>query len=467
MGAHGPASLYGSHPVAKTYSLSPRQLSWDDSWDVIVIGGGTAGCTAAAAAAREGARTLLVEQTGSLGGMGTSGLVPAWTPFSDKEKIIYRGMAEKVFEATKKNQAHIEPGALDWVAIDPERLKRIYDELVASHGAKVLFNTFMSSVETESGHVRAVVISNKAGLSALSAKIYVDATGDADLAAWAGAPFLKGDEQGKGLMPATHCFALANVNTEAYLKMNCHGASPDSPIHAILASKRYPLLPDVHLCSNIIGPGTVGFNAGHVYGVDATIPQSTSEGLVLGRKIAAQYRDALAEFAPAAFGNAYLVMTGSLLGIRETRRIVGDYVLTLEDYLRRRSFDDDIARNSYFIDVHPNVKEAVNSLAGAWKCEEKAFRYGAGETHGIPYRCLLPRTLCNVLVAGRSISAEQLVQGSVRVMPCCLAMGEAAGLAAAMAAVKSSDTRSISVSDLQRALRGYGAYLPEAAPSMV
>ena len=130
----------------KQYTLASRALPLDDSWDVIVVGGGPAGCTAAAAAAREGARTLLVEQTGSLGGMGTSGLVPAWTPFSDKQKIIYRGLAERVFTQCKAGMAHVKPDALDWVAIDPELLKRIYDDLVSGLGASVLFNTMLAGV---------------------------------------------------------------------------------------------------------------------------------------------------------------------------------------------------------------------------------------------------------------------------------------------------------------------------------
>src|ERR1700761_3155674 len=120
----------------KSFALTARNIPLDDSWDVIVAGGGPAGCTAAAAAAQEGAKTLLIEASGCLGGMGTSALVPAWTPFSDKEKIIYRGLAEKVFRACSAGIAHVRKDALDWVPIDPERLKRIYDELVTSAGAK-------------------------------------------------------------------------------------------------------------------------------------------------------------------------------------------------------------------------------------------------------------------------------------------------------------------------------------------
>ena len=192
-----------------------REIPINSAYDVIVVGGGPSGCTAAAGAAREGARTLLVEQTGSLGGMGTSALVPAWCPFSDKEKIIYCGLAEKVFTASKAGMAHIDPKAMDWVAIDPEHLKRVYDDLVTEYGATVLFNTFMSGVEAQDGKVSAIILSNKAGLTAYTAKVFVDCTGDADLSAWAGAEFEQGDES-SDLQPATHCFTISNINQEAY-----------------------------------------------------------------------------------------------------------------------------------------------------------------------------------------------------------------------------------------------------------
>jgi len=445
-----------------TYSFPVRDLPLDDSWDVIVVGGGPSGCTAAASSAREGARTLLIESSGSLGGMGTSALVPAWTPFSDKEKMIYRGLAEKVFRACS-DVPHIKKDALDWVPIDPERLKRIYDALVTDAGAKVLFHTMLSAVESKDGKVNTIVVTNKSGLSALRAKVFVDCTGDADLSAWAGADFHKGNEKGEKLMPATHCFALANVDEYAlHNGPPMYGGCADSPVQAMLKSGRYPLIPDTHLCSNIIGPGVVGFNAGHIWNVDNTKPETVSAALITGRKMAEQYRAGLAEFHPKAFGNCFLVMTGSMMGIRETRRIVGDYVLTLEDYVKRRSFADEICRNSYFIDVHWSKEEVEQIRAGRDDWHARCMFYEKGESHGIPYRCLIPKKLDNVLVAGRSISCEQIVQGSVRVMPVCLAMGEAAGMAAALAAGKTEGkVRDISVGHLRTRLKEEGGYLPD------
>lgn len=443
----------------KDYTLKARTIPCDDSWDVLVAGGGPAGCAAAAAAAREGARTLLVEATGSLGGMGTSGLVPAWCPFTDKERIIYGGLAERVLKTCMAGMPHVPKTQFDWTPIDAELLKRVYDDLMVEHKVTVHFNTFMAGVERDAaGGVDAVIVAGKSGLRALKAKVFVDATGDADLAAWAGAPWEKGDETGT-LQPATHCFTLTNVDLYAYL----HGkrlkyGTAEPVIDRIVASGEYPEIPDVHACNNIVGPGAVGFNAGHLWSVDNTDPASVSRALMRGRRIAKAFRDACAQYMPEAFGNAHLTVTGSLLGIRETRRIVGDYVLSLEDYVARRSFPDEICRNSYPIDIHLTEQEA----AGGSQLEamHRFKNYGKGESHGIPYRCLTPKGVRNVLVAGRSISTDRTVQGSTRVMPVCLAMGEAAGVAAAMAVKADGDVHAVDTGVLRMVLKERGAYLP-------
>jgi len=443
--------------------MKEQTLPLDASYDVIVVGGGPAGTTAATAAAREGAKTLLIEATGCLGGMGTAGLVPAWCPFSDKEKIIYRGLALKVFEALKSQMPHVKKNDMDWVPIDAEALKVIYDDMVQEAGVTVLFNTTLCSVDMgENDEVKALIFSNKAGLTAYSAKVYIDCSGDADLAAWAGAKFFKGDEKTNELQPATHCFVLSNVDDYAYQNgPSLHAGNPNSPIYDIINSKKYPSIPDLHLCSGLIGPSTYGFNAGHLWKIDNTDPASVSKGLMQGRKIAAEFRDALAEFFPKAFANSFLVSTGSLIGIRETRRIEGDYYLTFEDYKARRSFKDEICRNSYPIDIHYNKEDTEQWLAGQIT-DPMQSGYEKGDSHGIPYRCLLPKGIKNVLVAGRSISCDRTVQGSVRVMPVCLVMGEAAGIAAAIAINKNNnDVHKVDTALLRKRLIEEGGYLPD------
>lgn len=445
-----------------------RSVPLHTAYDVIVAGGGPAGCAAAAAAAREGAKTLLIESTYALGGMGTAGLVPAWCPFSDKEKIIYGGIAEKVFTAAKAAVPHQGAGDMDWVAINAEALKQIYDHLVSDAGAEVLFGSTLCGVEAREGEVSALLVANKAGISAYTAKVFVDCTGDGDLAVMAGASF---EQQGNpDIMAATHCFILTNVDEYAYLydpasgrhHGGIHPNNPESTVYQIAADPAFPAIADTHLCNNLIGPRTVGFNAGHIFELDATDPAALSAAVREGREIARQYREALAKYFPSAFASSFLVSTAPLMGVRESRRIVGDYQLTGQDYVARASFPDDICRNSYYMDVHPGKAGAILSARQQADLHKTQFRYQKGESHGIPYRCLTPKGLRNLLVAGRPISCDRQIQGSVRVMPACLCTGEAAGMAACHAMQDcSGDVHAVDVVRLRRRLLEEGAYLGE------
>jgi len=444
--------------------LKKTKIHLDDQWDVIVIGGGPSGCAAAIAAAREGAKTLSIEGMGCLGGMGTSGLVPAWTPFSDGEELVYRGIAEKVFYESKKGVPHEPKNKLDWVAINPEWLKLVYDRMVTASNAKVLFFSHLAAVEmNKEGEVDALIISNKSGLTAYRAKVYVDCTGDGDLAAWAGASFTKGNDKGVS-MASTHCFEIVNVNvnpSNVELFNSLFGGDKKSPTWEIIASGKYPAIKDSHLCVNFIGPNSVGLNAGHLFEVDSTNPQSLSDAMLQGRELANQFMAGLKEFRPEIFADSFLINTGQLLGVRESRIIEGDYKLTLKDWLARATFPDEIGRNNYFIDIH-NSKDEIDKIikAKSFANLNRPDRYKKGESHGIPYRCLTPKGLKNVLVAGRCISTEEIVQGSIRVQAACLVTGEAAGMAAAHAFQNhKNDVHLVDVDFLRKRLKDEGQYL--------
>ena len=429
----------------KTYSLKNRRIAVDDRWDVIVVGGGPAGCTAATAAAREGAKTLLIEATGQLGGMGTTGMIPAWCPFSDGEKIIYRGLAEKVFREAKKGVPHEPDWKLDWVAINPEQLMTVYDDLVADSGAQVLFFSRLADVEMRSDDtIDAIIVANKAGLTAFKAKVFIDCTGDGDLAVWAGANYFMGNDADR-VQKSTLCFSVANADTYAYnTNPNLYWENRDSPIHDALKSGKYPLI-DQHSCNNLIGPGVVQFNAGHIDLHDTTDPWQVSAAMPKGRKVAAEYLRMLKDYQPQVYGNSFIVKTASLLGIRESRRVEGDYVFTIDDWLARKSFDDEIGRNCYFVDIHTGGYEAKH--------------YGKGESHGIPYRILTPKGKKNLLTAGRCVSCDEEALGSLRVMPPSLVTGEAAGLAAALTARQSApDVHQVDTGLLRKRLREEGQY---------
>jgi len=443
-------------------SKNGLEYNIDDSWDVIVSGGGPSGCAAAIAAAREGAKTLLIESTGALGGMGTNGLLPFWTPFSDGEKIIARGIAEKVFNKSNECQPHLPNTINDWASIDSECLKRIYDEMVVSSGVKLLlFTTVIDTVSVNVGVVDHIVASSKSGIRGYKAKIYIDCTGDGDLAVSAGAEFEIGDEKGN-LQPASLCFQLTGVDTYAYLYIKKPGHN-DPEIKAIVNDPKYSLIRSTHLnCLSLISSGVVGFNAGHIWNVDGTDAESISDALVYGRKLSFQIKEALSEYYPEAFANAHLTISANLLGIRETRRIIGDYILTLEDYLNRKKFPDEICRNAYPVDIHESENEVEDVVNGRLINDRRYEIYKAGESYGIPYRCLTPIKLTNVLVAGRSISTDRNVNGSTRIMPVCLVLGEAAGVAAFLSLrTSSNNVHTIDTAVLRKKLIEYGAYLPE------
>lgn len=436
----------GSGNRERRMKLADRKISVDDTYDIVVAGGGPAGCAAAIAAASEGSRVLLIEATGNLGGLGTSGMVPAWCPFTDGEKIIYRGLAEKIFLESKKGVPHEPADLYDWATINPEYLIGVYDRMVAQSGADILFFSRVAAVEMASDDkVDAVIVANKDGLTAYRPKILIDATGDGDICAWAGAEYLKGDSDGV-LQKSTLCFSVANVDTKAYREgPELHsGHNPDSASARASRTGRFPLL-DTHCCHNLVGPGVVQFNANHIEIKDTTDPRQLSDAMRLGRQVADQHLEMLKEFRPDVFRDAFIVKTAIIPGIRDSRRIVGDYLFTGDDWRARRTFDDEIGRNCYFIDIHKSGVPEVH--------------YGRGESHGIPYRVLTPKGLRNVLVAGRCISTDEEAYGSLRVMPPCLVTGEAAGVAARLASLSASrDVHSVDVTDLRSRLKTRGQY---------
>lgn len=431
-----PVSCASGKEAARNFPVKRGGL-----WDVIVAGGGPAGCAAAIAAARHGAKTLLLEATGMLGGMGTAGLLNAWCPFTDGESFVYRGIAEEIFLSSKAGVPHVKGN--DWVPINSEHLKRVYDSAVVESGACVLLFSTVAAVEmADDGRVDALIVANKAGLTAYRAKVFVDCTGDGDIATWAGASFMLGDENGK-VQSGSLCFTLAGVDMASYRPGSLHSNNPSSPIHDIVADPEFPLVNDAHMNDKLPFQGVTGFNSGHI-DVQSTDPASLTAAIMEGRKMADQIHRGLKKHAPAAFANSYLAETAPLMGIREGRRIECDYTFTLQDWLDRRDFPDSIGRNNYYIDVHK-----ANST--------KYPRYGKGETHGIPFSCMLPRGLGNVIVAGRCISTDPYAYGSLRVMPPSLVTGQAAGTAAAMfRKASSADVHNLDTAALRKTLTADG-----------
>jgi hypothetical protein len=446
-----------------TITLPAESIPIIKQMDVVVIGGGAAGIASAMAAARNGAKTLLIEQRGYLGGMGTVSLVPAFCPFTDKEKPVVRGIGLELLEKMKLNcsadyQSRYQH-SLDWVPIDPEVLKRVYDDTVLESGVELLYHTFVGQIvlDTANHNVNTIVVLNKSGRSAIKAKYVIDATGDADIAALAGAPFQKGGVSGE-LQPATMCYLVSNVERKRFLDyLKESGDSGQIPLAVEKAQEAGDLPEGRKKVSGFawLSDNLVGVNFGHVFGIDGTNAEDLTRGAVEGRRLVKKQIDFLRSYVPG-FEHAHLTATGEQIGIRETRRIVGDYTLTQEDFMSSRSFVDDIARNAYFIDVHLTTSSDKMNI----------YRLPPGKSHGVPYRCLLPKGLDNVWVVGRSASADRIVQGSLRVMPNCFAMGQAAGTAAALASKYSVNSRNVRMEELQKLLIAQGAWLGEELQSI-
>ncbi|MFB9273782.1 FAD-dependent oxidoreductase [Cohnella cellulosilytica] len=426
--------------------------------DVVVAGGGPAGIGAALAAARNGASVLLIEQRGFLGGMATVSLVPSYTPYSDREKPVIRGIGYEILQALKEamQQGLKEKfrDVIDWVPIEPENLKLILDAKMQEAGVRLLYHTFISDViRGEGGRIDALVIHNKSGSRAVKAKWFVDATSDADLVWRAGGAFQKGDDGGE-LQPATMCFVLSRLNRSRFEAF----ASEHGPLHThIERAKESGELKVLHnwAAFSFYNESDCGFNFGHVTGIDGSNADDLTRGAVEGRKLVHHIADWLRRRIPG-FEQAVVAQTGEQIGIRETRRIVGDYTVTFDDFTSCRSFPDDIARNAYYIDVHLS-----KPLLDGKTYIDKIF-LPPGKSHGIPYRALLPVGFANLFVAGRSISADRTTQGSMRVMPTCFAFGEAAGTAGALLTqANGTDTRDVDIDALQRQLVKQGAWIGE------
>jgi hypothetical protein len=444
-----------------------REIPLRHGVDVFVAGGGPAGVAAAVAAARTGARVLLAEAHSCLGGAGTAGLVPAFMQFGDGINLCAGGIGREVLTRLRAaggaaTDYDLKEDNRRSVAIKAEVLKRVYDDMLVESGAGFAFHTALIDVQAEAGQVTAAICAAKSGLFAVRARVCVDCTGDGDLAAWAGAPFEKGDDKGD-LQPGTLCSLWADVDWPA-VKASGLGAGR-SRIHGAIADGVFTI-PDPGLVGMWeVGEDLGGGNIGHTFGVDGTDERSVTQALIWGRKLVPEYERYYKQYLKG-FERMQLAATGSLLGVRETRRIMGDYLLNVEDFKSRAVFEDEIGRYCYPVDIHASRPDP-NDFERSLKDFLERYRYDKGESYGIPYRCLLPRGLGNVLVAGRCLSADRCMQGSLRVMPGCYITGQAAGVAAAMAAADApagspADVREVDVKQLQARLVATGAYLPHA-----
>lgn len=417
--------------------------------DVFVAGGGPAGVAAAVSAASQGKKVFLAERAGALGGTAVNCYIPIFMAFGDGEHWLCGDVAEKV----RNSQSDYRGNDTREYHLHPEVLKRCYDDIVTESGIYVSLFTNLIDVVKKEDKIEAVVLHAKSGIYAVKAAVYVDCTGDGDLCAMAGVPFDFGDANGNTQAP-TLCTLWKGIDPSAVERND-----PDIMERAF--SDGVFTYPDRHfsgLWPTPADPDLAIGNLGHLYGTNGLDEDSLTEAMFLGRKQSQEFFHYYRDYIVDGFEKMALCATAPYLGVRETRRIRGDYQLVLEDFINRASFADEIGRYSYPIDIHESSAD-IDSYR-IFEEQYHNLRYKTGETYGIPYRALIPQTLSNVLVAGRCISTDRYMQSSVRVMPCCLLTGQAAGTAAALA-VETKNVRSVKLTELRGILAEHKVWLPE------
>jgi len=453
----------------------------NDQWDadVIVVGGGTAGSIAAIASARNGAKTILVDKNGFLGGTATAGNV--FHGFFDcLGNQVVKGIGEELVQrlvAEDGSPGHLMGGrwgqdapeyfGYSQTPYDLETYKYVIMRMVDEAGVNMLLHTFVAGALVDDRAVQGIEIQNKSGRRKLRAKVVVDCSGDADVAAASGAKYQFG--RGDGMAQnVTLLFTLGGVDfdrvveySRAHVRVKTWGEwhsrlmtakklGEDKPSYVSMSGK---IIIDDDLekgkelsCGfRSLRPGELRLNVTRTTGIDGTRTEDLTRAEIAERKNAFEVAKSLKKHVPG-FEKSYLASTAVEVGVRESRRIVGDYELSTEDVALGRDFVDSVARGAYPIDIHDPAGGHV-----------KHTFIKDGKSYGIPYRCLLPKGIENLLVAGRSISASHEAHGSSRQMPTCVAMGEAVGTAAALATQSNMTPRALSVETLRDKLVSQGA----------
>lgn len=456
--------LAGDATPAPGTLVFTRELPVGKPYDVVVCGGGPAGVGAALAARRGRLSVLLVDAQGQLGGMGVSGLVSHWLGgrTSDCSRWvvggIFRSLAEQAAQAgiallpapaKTKYQPHgwykgqLEAG----VPFDPFAMAHLLDQCLAQAGVDVLLLTQAVDVAVAGGRITHVILSNKSGLSAVPVSAVVDATGDADIAARSGCRTVKGREADALMTPTTLMFHVDGVDQDA-LSRYIHAENAPrfrKKIQELRQAGKWPFPYDIFISVQLDRPGTMMINTSRLVGIDGTDGASLSRGMARGREETYKLLAILREHFPG-FAAARVKAVAPLLGVRETRRIVGPYVLTVDDVNSGRGLDQAIGLSAYGWDL-PDPKRPSDNPHHGKKPPVAA----------IPYRVLLPQPVSNLICPGRAISVERPVLGPLRVSAPCMAMGEAAGAAAEQVVRRKLAFGEIDVAALRQTLAGHGA----------
>ena len=421
-----------------------------NKYDLIVVGGGQAGCAAALAGARDGLSVLLVEAAGALGGSATNCLVNPFMPYTttikendgEKQLALSDGLFTEFHNALNEDGLFSE--AKEWTTFSEESLKIILDRKMAEAGVRVLFHATLCGVRTEGRRIVSASFATVGGVLTFEADSFIDATGDATLSVYAGVPCRLGRPADSLCQPMTLCFRVCNIDVEDFWK---HHREINDLYKKLQAEGKIKNPRENVLVFPTRIPGVLHFNTTRVVKHDPSDAFSVSEAEAMAREQVLEMVRFLKENF-ACCHNAYLISTAASIGVRESRMIEARHVLDQDEIVAGTHFEDGIAAGNYDIDIHSPDGSGTSH-----------YYFPAGVYYTIPYRCLLPKDLDNMLVAGRCIGATHEAQASIRIMPICICLGEAAGTAAALAKKSGVAVADVDTAALRKRLREKGAFV--------
>lgn len=421
------------------YREAAKDLPIAGEYDVIVAGSGPAGVSAAINAGRMGMRVLLVEWNNAVGGISTSGLMSHFT--GSVHSKFYTELLQAMADRNEKDTGKIVP------YIDPENLKAIYLDMLKDAGVTVLLYTFVCGVTMEGNRLTGIITESKSGRRVFHGKVCIDGTGDGDVAAFAGVPYTKGRETDGKMQPVTLMFKVAGVDTDRAVLLGSFESTYQTEKGELQAlAKAHIPYPAGHLLAYPTTlPGIVTCNMTNCTDIDGTAAEDLTKAELVCRSQMPAILAYLREYVPG-FEHCYIISAGSMMGVRETRHFEGEYTLNETDILEARVFEDWVVRGAHFnFDVH--------NLTGAGLDETGVqHKWSQPKGYTIPYGCLVPQKVEGLLLSGRNISGTHLAHSNYRVMPICVGMGEAAGIAAALAVQNGWDVRNVPVKKIQEKL---------------
>ena len=425
------------------------------SFDVVVAGGGIAGISAAVKAAREGVSVLLIEQYGFVGGMSTAGMVSPFMKHSIDNEILVRGIFEEIEIEMRKRDGMIDNGFY------ASAFRNAALSLLKNSGVKILVHTLITKVNRDGKKIKSINCLLFGEEVEIEGKIFIDTTGDAQLVYFGNFPYVKGDEETGKLQALTLFFRMGGIDFVKaldYVKNHKEDffswMTYDFDLNKIISVAGYfstikkaiqegRLSDDINYIfyTTLPNSGEASFNTSNILGLDGSTSYDLTKAELIGREQVWQVVRLLQSEIPG-FENSYLIETAIQVGVRETRRAIGDYVMTEEDIKHCHKFDDAIARGCYGIDIHGQKDE-----------QSRLDEMPENDFYEIPLRSLIVKDAENLLVAGRNVSATRKAHGALRIMPTSSAMGEASGALAAISILKNLSIRDISIKEVQSKIK--------------